>query len=100
MFEAFACAAHPGMTALFGKAESLNDTVIACEHLDEETTNLSKQLYYMMVMLTSDDAHRLLSNVENGNGDEEWRRLCWEYEPNVRARHGAILHNLLRREFG
>ena len=26
--------------------------------------------------------------------------MCWEYEPNVRVRHGAVLHALLRREFG
>ncbi len=58
----------------------MSDAAIASEDPDEETTSLSKQLYYAMVMLTSDDG-------------------CWEYEPNVRARRGAILHSLLRKEF-
>jgi len=26
--------------------------------------------------------------------------MTWEYEPNVRVRHGAVLHQLLKREFG
>ena len=26
--------------------------------------------------------------------------MWWEYEPDVRARHAAALHNILRREFG
>ena len=39
-------------------------------------------------------------SYEAGNGAEAWRRLCWEYEPDLRVRHGAVLHSLLRREFG
>ena len=100
VFEAFACAAHPGMELVLRRAETMNDQVIDSIDLDEETGSLSKQLYYMLVMLTTDDAHRLLINIEQGNGADAWRRLCWEYEPNVRVRHGAVLHGLLRREFG
>ena len=54
----------------------------------------------MLVMLTTDDAHRIIQNVEQGNGAEAWRRLCWEFEPDVKVRHGSILHHLMHREFG
>jgi hypothetical protein len=100
VFEAFACAAHPHMMDLFRGAEAMNERPIARLDPLEPKEPLSRQLYYMLVMLTTDDAHRLMTNVEQGNGAEAWRRLCWEYEPNVRVRHGAVLHALLRREFG
>ena len=100
VFEAFASAAHVQMPALFRQAESMGGQRIDVHDLDEPTTALSRQLYYMLVMLTTDDAHRMMANVEQGNGAEAWRRLCWEYEPDVRVRHGAVLHALLRREFG
>jgi len=100
VFEAFACAAHPQIEQMFRRAEAMNDVVIDSLDLDEETSSLSRQLYYMLVMLTTDDAHRMMINIEPGNGVEAWRRLCWEYEPNVRVRHGVVLHGLLRREFG
>ena len=100
VFEAFASAAHPKMQEVFQKAESMGSVQIFVTDLDAEMNALSRQLYYMLVMLTTDDAHRMLSNVPQGNGAEAWRRLCWEYEPDVRVRHGAVLHALLRREFG
>lgn len=100
VFEAFASAVHLRMPALFRRSESMGGQIIDASDLDEETTAVSRQLYYMLVMLTTDDAHRLMSNVEQGNGAEDWRRLCWEHEPDVRVRHGAVLHALLRREFG
>ena len=51
-------------------------------------------------MLTTEDANTLISNVEQGNGAEAWRRMCWEYEPDVKVRHGAVLHALAQRQFG
>ena len=88
------------MAELFRRAEAMGGQVVDAHDLDEVTLTLSRQLYYMLVMLTTDDAQRLIGNVEQGNGAEAWRRLCWEYEPDVRVRHGAVLHALLRREFG
>lgn len=100
VFEAFACASHANMAELFRESESMGDKQIDLDGMDEQKTTLSRQLYYMLVMLTSDDAQSLVGNVDQGNGAEAWRRLCWEYEPNVKVRHGAVLHALLRREFG
>ena len=54
----------------------------------------------MLVMSTTDDAHRLMTNVEPWNVAEAWRRLCWECEPNARVRHGAVLRALFRRDCG
>ncbi|CAK0841766.1 unnamed protein product [Prorocentrum cordatum] len=100
VFHAFACAAHANMAELFTRVEAMGANVVEGQDLDEATAALSRQLYYMLVMTTTDDAHLLLHNVEEGNGAEAWRGLCWEYEPDVRVRHGAVLHALLRREFG
>ena len=100
VFNSFACAAHPNMADLFRQAEQMGAQVIDEVDLDEPTTILSRQLYHMLVMLTTEDANTLISNVEQGNGAEAWRRPCWEYEPDVKVRHGAVFHALTQREFG
>ena len=89
VFATYASAAHPGMPALFRQSESIGGRPIDADDLEDPTTALSRQLYYMLVMLATDDAHRLMSNVEQGSGAEAWSRLRWEYEPDVGARHGA-----------
>ena len=100
VFNSFACAAHPNMAELFRQAEQMGAQVIDEVDLDEHTTALSRQLHHMLVMLTTEDANTLISNVEQGNGAEAWRRLCWEYEPDVKVRHGAVLHALTQQQMG
>ena len=58
--------------------------------LPESQREINTQLYYMLVMLTTDDAHRMMSDVEQGNGAEARRSLCWECEPDVRVRQGQL----------
>ena len=65
-----------------------------------ELQSLSTQLYYMLVMMFSDQALEIVRNSPEGVGAEEWRKLLWEYEPGVGIRYGAMLQSLLKRRFG
>ena len=56
VLEAIANATCPGMPSLFRQAEAMSGRPIDANDLDQETTALSRQLYYMLVRLTTDDA--------------------------------------------
>ncbi|CAK0906981.1 unnamed protein product [Prorocentrum cordatum] len=99
VFHAFACAAHANVAELFKRAEAMGARVVDGRDLDEAAAALQPPAY-ALAMTTTDDTHILLHSVEEGDGAEAWRRLCWEYEPDKRARHAAVFHALLRREFG
>ena len=60
MFEAFASAAHPMIAGIFASTESMGAAPM-----------LSRQLCYMLLMLTANDAHRMISNAPQGNGAED-----------------------------
>ena len=65
-----------------------------------ELQSRSTQLYYMPVMVLSDQALKIVRNSPEGNGAEVWRKLLWECEPGVGIRYGAMLQSLLNRRFG
>ena len=65
-----------------------------------ELQSLSTQLYDMLVMMLSDQALEIVRNSPEEVGAEVWRKLPWEYEPEVGIRHGAMLQSLLKRRFG
>ena len=66
-----------------------------------ELQSLSTQLYYMLVMMLSDQALlEIVRHSPEGVGAEVWRKLLWEYEPGVGTRYGAMLQSLLKRRFG
>ena len=44
---------------------------------------LSTQLYYMLVMMLSDQAQEIVRNSPDGVGAEVWRKLLWDYELGV-----------------
>ena len=64
-----------------------------------ELQSLSTQLYYMLVMMLSDQALEIVRNSPEGVGAEVWRKLPWEYEPGVCIRNGAKFQSLLKRRF-
>eukprot|EP00971_Amphidinium_carterae_P125106 2478800-Amphidinium_carterae.1 len=68
--------------------------------LDTHKQNLSRQLYYILVLICTDHALDIIKSVEEGCGAEAWRKLSHEFEPSSGARFGALLQNMLRREFG
>ena len=65
-----------------------------------ELQSPSTQLYFVLVMMLSDQALEIVRNSPEGTGAEVWRRLLWEFEPGVGIRYGAMLQSLLKRRFG
>ena len=65
-----------------------------------ELQSLTTQMYYMQVMMLSDQALEIVRNSLEGVGAEVWRKLPWEYEHGVGIRYGAMLQSLLKRRFG
>ena len=65
-----------------------------------ELQSLSTQLYYMLVVMLSDQALEIVRNSPVGVGAEVWRKFLWEYEPGVGIRYGAMLQSLVKRRFG
>ena len=59
-----------------------------------ELQSLSTQLYYMLLMMLSDQALEIVRNSPKGVGAEAWRKLLWEYEPGVGTKYGAMLQSL------
>ena len=65
-----------------------------------ELQSLGSQLYYMLVMMLSDQALEIVRNSPKGVGAEVCCKLLWEYQPGVGIRHGAMLQSLWKRRFG
>ena len=99
-FKAFPCAAHARMRDVFELATRKGSDPVINSDMTVELQSLSTQLYYMLVMMLSDQAVETVRNSPEGIGAEVWRKLLWEYEPAVGIRYGAMLQSLLKRRFG
>ena len=99
-FKAFACAAHPKMKEVFDLATRKGSDPVVNSDMTVELQSPSTQLYYLLVMMLSDQALEIVRNSPEGIGAEVWRKLLWEYEPGVGIRYGAMLQSLLKRRFG
>ena len=99
-FKAFACAVHPKMKEVFELATRKGADPVNASDITGELQSLSTQLYFMLVMMLSDQAQEIVRNSPEGIGAEVWRKLLWEYEPGVGIRYGAMLQSLLKERFG
>ena len=100
-FTAFACAAHPKMNEVFDLATLKGLEAVVNSDMIAELQSRSTQLYYMLVMMLSDQALVIVRNSSEGNGAEVWRKLLWEYEPGVGCWYQIWrLQSLLKRRFG
>ena len=99
-FKAFACATHARMRDVFELATRKGSDPVINSDMTVELQSLSTQLYYMLVMVLSDQALEIVRNSLEGVGAEVWCKLLWEYEPGVGIRYGAMLQSLLKRRFG
>ena len=99
-FKAFACATHARMRDVFESATRKGSDPVINSDMKVELQSLSTQLYYMLVMMLSDQALEIVRNSPEGVHAEVWRQLLWEYEPGVGTRCGAMLQSLLKRRFG
>ena len=95
-FKAFACAAHPKMKDVFDIAARKGSQPVVNSDMTAELQSLSTQMYYMLVMMPSDQALEIVRNPPEGIGAEVLRKLLWEYEPGVGIRYGAMLQSLLK----
>eukprot|EP00974_Lingulodinium_polyedra_P098686 9564223-Lingulodinium_polyedra.AAC.1 len=62
------------MAGLLDKAERSGDVAVSLQGMDPGDIALSAQLYYMLTMLCTDDASKILRTVQKRNGPEAWRR--------------------------
>ena len=99
-FKAFACATHARMRDVFELATRKGSDLVINSDMTVELQSLSTKLYYMLVMMLSDQALEIVRNSPQGVGAEVWRKLLLKYEPGVGIRYGAMLQSLLKRQFG
>ena len=99
-FKAFACATHARMREVFELATRKGPDPVINGDMTIELQSLSTQLYYMLLMMLSDQALEIVRNSPEGVGAEVWRKLLWEHELGVGIRCGAMLQSLLKRRFG
>ena len=67
--------------------------------LDAKESALSRQLYYILAMISGGKALDRLRNCESGNGLEVWRASHEQFEPRVRGRFGGLLQQLISTNF-
>ena len=98
-FNAFACAAHP-KKVVFDLATQKGADPDVNSDMTAELQSQTAQLYFMLVMMLSNQALEIVWNFPEGSGAEVWRKLLWEYKPGVGIRYGVMLQPLLKRRFG
>ena len=70
------------MKEVFDLATRKGSDAVVNGDMTAEMQSLSTQLYYMLVMMFSDDqALEIFRNSSEGNGAGVWRKLLLEYEP-------------------
>ena len=87
------------MRDVFDLATQKGTDPVVNSDMTVELQSLSTQLYYMLVMMLSDQALEIVRNSLEGVGAEVWRKLLWDYELGVGIRYGAMLQSLLKRRF-
>lgn len=95
-FKAYIAAVSPRMRALLDEA-SAADAAVVMRNVGD--TNLSVQLYYILVLTVKDVALQKLMSVPEENGFEVWRIFNLEWEPRQKARFTAMLRAILKAEF-
>ena len=76
-FKAFACATHARMRDVFELATRKGSDLVINSDMTVELQSLSTQLYYMLVMMLSDQALEIVRNSPEGVGAEVCHKLVW-----------------------
>ena len=53
------------------------------DDMSAELQSLSTQVYFMLVVVLNNQAQEIVRNFPEGIGAEVWRKLLWDYEPDV-----------------
>ena len=96
-FKEFACATHARNERCVRVSDTEGSGPVINSDMTVELQSLSPQLYYMLVMMLSDQALEIVRNSPVGVGAEVWRKLLRENEPGVGIWYGAVLQSLLKR---
>ena len=99
-FKAFACVAHPKMKEVFDLAARKGSEAVVDSDMTAELQSLSTPLYYMLVMMLSEQALEIVRNFSEENGAECGASCFGNYEQGVGIRYGTMLPSLLKRRFG
>jgi hypothetical protein len=62
---------------------------------DDEHHKFSRMLYKFLMLKTTDKANRIIQNGEPGDGVDAWRRLVFQYDPNLASMSQSHLKMLL-----
>ena len=93
---AYLIAAIPAATEILNKSEDLTDKVAVVDWTEEENKSACKQIYYILVLLTSGRALDKVQGAGEGEGAEAWRSMHEQWEPRSRSRFTALLLALSR----
>ena len=95
---AYFLAAMPGIDLLLDLAEG-GDQEVTNVFLDQRGASISKQLYYVLVMLTKDRALDKVQSVGTGEGVKAWREMHLQWEPRTKTRLTGMLVQILTMKF-
>ena len=95
---AYLMAAMPSVSVYLDRAEALTQD-IDLPSLDEDGQQVSRQLYYILVLLTSGRALDKVQASGEGEGLKSWRLMHEQWEPRSRSRFTAMLVSILSRKF-
>eukprot|EP00971_Amphidinium_carterae_P119114 2359761-Amphidinium_carterae.1 len=98
IFRGYAAAALPRIEAHMEHVIG-QDTPATNATLDPDVSSMSKQLYWMLLMLLKGNAHTMLLNAGNGEGLVAWQVLHQHFEPRLKTRFAAQLMNLMAYNF-
>ena len=88
----FAGSVHPEMLRLMQIAGARKDQEIEELEVGPSQKVLDNQLYFTLTQLCckSKKVYDIISNIGVGRGFEIWRRLNWEFEPQIQQRYTGL----------
>ena len=98
VFRGYAGAAVPRLGLAMATAETDRSPQLNAT-LSEDKVEVSRQLYWMLLMLLKGPSLHILLNAGDGEGLEGWRLLVERYEPRLRTRFAAQLMAILSFNF-
>ena len=96
------CAQQELMLDAFDCAESWGKQSSKMDHVEQQNPAfkfMSRSLYHNLTGLLKGESKNMLKNVTDNNGLEVWRQLFIEFEPQIKARYGGMLSEVLATKF-
>ena len=94
VLKSYMSAVDPAYTEAFREIEASEVSMVNAT-LSADDVDLSTQLYYVLVMLTSGPALTKVYNAGVSEGFEAWRQFALEWEPRLASRHVGLLMRIM-----